>query len=58
MTPASWRWVFPGATGALIIAEAKLPIGAWLLQLRGWPFNTQYDALRFQQVPGRVQRKR
>lgn len=36
---------FPGTTGALIIAEAKLPIGAWLLQLGGWHFTKQYDDL-------------
>lgn len=35
----------PGTTGALLIAEAKVPIGAWLLQFGGWHYTTRFDAL-------------
>ena len=37
------RW--PGQTGALLIAEAKVPIGAWVLQFGGWHYTTKFDAL-------------
>lgn len=36
---------FPGTTGALLIAEARLPIGAWLLQFGGWHYTTRFEAL-------------
>lgn len=36
---------FPGTTGALLIAEVKLPIGAWLLQFGGWHYTTRFDAI-------------
>lgn len=35
----------PGTTGALLIAEARLPVGAWLLQVGGWHYTTRFDAL-------------
>lgn len=36
---------FPGTTGALLIAETRLPIGTWLLQVGGWHHTTRFDAL-------------
>jgi porin len=36
---------FPGMTGALLIAEAKVPVGTWLLQFGGWHYTTRFDAL-------------
>ncbi|WP_421837401.1 carbohydrate porin [Novosphingobium sp.] len=36
---------FPGTTGALLIAETRLPIGTWLLQAGGWQYTTRFDAL-------------
>ena len=36
---------FPGTTGALLIAEARVPVGTWLLQLGGWHYTTRFDAL-------------
>lgn len=36
---------FPGTTGALIIAETRLPLGTWLLQAGGWHYTTRFDAL-------------
>ncbi|WP_147160918.1 carbohydrate porin [Novosphingobium sediminis] len=36
---------FPGTTGALLIAETRLPIGTWLLQAGGWHYTTRFDAL-------------
>jgi len=35
----------PGETGALLIAEAKVPIGTWQLQFGGWHYTTRFDAL-------------
>lgn len=35
----------PGTTGALLIAEARLPVGPWLLQFGGWHYTTRFDAL-------------
>ena len=37
------RW--PGATGALLMGEARVPVGAWLLQFGGWHYTTRFDAL-------------
>ena len=37
------RW--PGETGALLVAEARLPVGAWLLQFGGWHYTTRFDAI-------------
>jgi len=37
------RW--PGKTGALLIAEARVPIGTWLLQAGAWHYTTRFDAL-------------
>lgn len=36
---------FPGTTGALLIAETRLPLGTWLLQAGGWHYTTRFDAL-------------
>lgn len=36
---------FPGTTGALLIAEARVPVGAWLLQAGGWHYTTRFEAL-------------
>lgn len=36
---------FPGTTGALLIAETRLPLGTWLLQAGGWHHTTRFDAL-------------
>ena len=36
---------FPGTTGALLIAEARLPVGTWLLQVGGWHYTTKFEAL-------------
>ncbi len=36
---------FPGTTGALLIAEARVPVGTWLLQFGGWHYTTRFDAL-------------
>ena len=35
----------PGTTGALLIAEARVPVGSWLLQFGGWHYTTHFDAL-------------
>jgi porin len=35
----------PGTTGALLIAEARVPVGTWLLQFGGWHHTTQFDAV-------------
>ncbi|MFM9937404.1 MAG: carbohydrate porin, partial [Novosphingobium sp.] len=35
----------PGETGALLIAETKVPIGTWLLQVGGWHYTTRFDAI-------------
>jgi porin len=37
------RW--PGQTGALLIAEARVPIGTWLLQAGAWHYTTRFEAL-------------
>jgi porin len=36
---------FPGTTGALLIAETRLPVGTWLLQAGGWHHTTRFEAL-------------
>ena len=36
---------FPGTTGALLIAEARMPVRSWLLQFGGWHYTTRFDAL-------------
>lgn len=42
---------FPGTTGALLIAEARVPVGTWLLQFGGWHYTTRFDALDSRQPP-------
>ena len=42
---------FPGTTGALLIAEARLPVGTWLLQLGGWHHTTRFAALDPAETP-------
>ncbi|WP_421854331.1 carbohydrate porin [Novosphingobium sp.] len=42
---------FPGTTGALLIAEARVPVGTWLLQFGGWHYTTRFDALDTIQPP-------
>lgn len=36
---------FPGTTGALLIAEARVPVGTWLLQAGGWHYTTRFEAI-------------
>jgi porin len=36
---------FPGTTGALLIAEARVPVGTWLLQFGGWHYTKRFEAL-------------
>lgn len=36
---------FPGTTGALLIGEARVPVGTWLLQFGGWHYTTRFEAL-------------
>lgn len=36
---------FPGTTGALLIAETRLPVGTWLLQAGAWHHTTRFEAL-------------
>jgi porin len=42
---------FPGTTGALLIAETRLPIGTWLLQVGGWHHTTRFTALDPAEAP-------
>ncbi len=35
----------PGTTGALLIAEAQVPLATWLLKFGGWHYTTRFDAL-------------
>lgn len=42
---------FPGTTGALVIAETRLPVGPWLLQAGGWHYTTRFDALDPTEAP-------
>ncbi|MEI6643972.1 MAG: carbohydrate porin [Novosphingobium sp.] len=35
----------PGTTGALLIAEARVPLGTWMLQAGAWHYTTRFDAL-------------
>ena len=42
---------FPGATGALLIAETRLPLGTWLLQAGGWHYTTRFEALDPAEAP-------
>ncbi len=43
--PRKVAFRLPGATGALLIAEARVPVGAWLLQFGGWHYTTRFEAL-------------
>jgi porin len=47
------RW--PGTTGALLIAEAKVPVGSWALQFGGWHYTTRFDALDAARPPASSQ---
>ncbi len=42
---------FPGTTGALLIAETRLPVGTWLLQVGGWHHTTRFTALDPAEAP-------
>ena len=41
----------PGTTGALLIAEARVPVGSWLLQFGGWHYTTRFEPLETGNAP-------
>ena len=43
--PRKQAFRLPGTTGALLIAEARMPVGTWLLQFGGWRYTTRFDAI-------------